>query len=44
MQEYAYDLPNLPAVEDAITTTIGDDGTLDSASPLLYRLRAVRCA
>ena len=41
LQEYAYDLPNLPAVEDAITTTIGDDGTvLDSASPLLGRLRS----
>lgn len=41
LNELAADLPNLPAIEDAITTTIGDDGTvLDSASPLLGRLRA----
>jgi DNA mismatch repair protein MutS2 len=41
LQEQAHDLPNLPAVEEAITTTIGEDGTvLDSASPLLGRLRA----
>jgi len=41
LQELAQDLPNLPAVEEAIAATIGDDGTvLDSASPLLGRLRA----
>ncbi|MBK9944934.1 MAG: endonuclease MutS2 [Kouleothrix sp.] len=41
LNELAHDLPSLPAVEDAITTTIGDDGTvLDSASPLLGRLRS----
>ncbi|MFN8500607.1 endonuclease MutS2 [Kouleothrix sp.] len=41
LQELGHDLPNLPAVEDAITTTIGDDGTvLDSASPTLARLRS----
>ncbi len=41
LNELAADLPNLPAIEDAITTTIGEDGTvLDSASPLLGRLRA----
>ena len=34
-------LPNLPAIEDEITRTIGDDGTvLDSASPKLAHLRA----
>src|SRR6266496_1073585 len=41
LQELAQDLPNLPAVEEAIGATIGDDGTvLDSASPTLGRLRA----
>jgi DNA mismatch repair protein MutS2 len=41
LQELAHDLPNLPAVEEAIAATIGDDGTvLDSASPVLGRLRA----
>lgn len=41
LQELGHDLPNLPAVEDAITSTIGEDGTvLDSASPLLGRLRS----
>src|SRR5215211_6067015 len=41
LQELAHDLPNLPAVEEAIAATVGDDGTvLDSASPTLGRLRA----
>src|SRR6266511_3630024 len=41
LQELAQDLPTLPAVEEAIGATIGDDGTvLDSASPTLGRLRA----
>jgi DNA mismatch repair protein MutS2 len=41
LRELAQDLPNLPALEAVITGAIGDDGTvLDSASPLLGRLRA----
>jgi DNA mismatch repair protein MutS2 len=41
LRELAEDLPNLPAVEDTIAATIGEDGTvLDSASPKLGRLRA----
>src|SRR5262245_14729899 len=41
LRELAEDLPNLPAVEDVIAATIGEDGTvLDSASPKLGRLRA----
>jgi DNA mismatch repair protein MutS2 len=41
LRELAEDLPNLPALEDEIARTIGDDGAvLDSASPALGRLRA----
>src|ERR671926_619647 len=41
LRELAWDLPNLPAIEDEIDRTIGDDGSvLDSASPALGRLRA----
>lgn len=41
LNDLAQTLPSLPALEDAITTTIGEDGTvLDSASPALGRLRA----
>ncbi|MDQ2997797.1 MAG: endonuclease MutS2, partial [Chloroflexota bacterium] len=41
LRELAEDLPNLPAVEETIAATIGEDGTvLDSASPKLGRLRA----
>jgi DNA mismatch repair protein MutS2 len=41
LRELAEDLPNLPAVEETIAATIGEDGTvLDSASPKLERLRA----
>jgi DNA mismatch repair protein MutS2 len=41
LHELAEDLPNLPAVEDTIAATIGEDGmVLDSASPKLARLRA----
>src|SRR5215208_1868366 len=40
IHEIAQDLPNLPAIEDTITRTIGEDGNvLDSASPTLGRLR-----
>ncbi len=39
--EIGSDLPNLPEIEDAITRTVGEDGTvLDSASPQLARLRS----
>ncbi|MCG8346715.1 MAG: endonuclease MutS2 [Chloroflexales bacterium] len=38
--QYAGDLPELPAIEEAIERTIGEDGNvLDSASPKLARLR-----
>ena len=41
LQEEAQTLPSLPALEQTITSTIGDDGTvLDSASPQLMRLRS----
>jgi DNA mismatch repair protein MutS2 len=41
LRELAEDLPTLPALEDQINRTIGDDGTvLDSASPKLAHLRA----
>jgi DNA mismatch repair protein MutS2 len=41
LRELAEDLPTLPALEDQIVRTIGDDGTvLDSASPKLAHLRA----
>ncbi|NOK63638.1 MAG: endonuclease MutS2 [Chloroflexi bacterium AL-W] len=41
LQEESYMLPSLPALEQAITSTIGDDGTvLDSASSQLARLRS----
>jgi DNA mismatch repair protein MutS2 len=41
LRELAQDLPNLPALEEEIARTIGDDGTvLDSASPKLGSLRA----
>ncbi|MBC8161432.1 MAG: endonuclease MutS2 [Roseiflexaceae bacterium] len=41
LQDLAFNLPNLPQIEDAITRTIGEDGrVLDSASPLLGRLRS----
>lgn len=40
LRELAVDLPVLPAIEEAIARTIGDDGqVLDSASPKLGRLR-----
>ncbi|MFL5804625.1 MAG: hypothetical protein ACJ8CR_23120, partial [Roseiflexaceae bacterium] len=41
LRELAADLPSLPAIEEEIARTIGDDGTvLDSASPKLGHLRA----
>jgi DNA mismatch repair protein MutS2 len=41
LRELAEDLPALPAIEDQIARTIGDDGTvLDSASSKLAHLRA----
>jgi DNA mismatch repair protein MutS2 len=41
LRELAEDLPNLPALEEAIAGTIGDDGNVrDSASPALGRLRS----
>jgi DNA mismatch repair protein MutS2 len=41
LREIAADLPLLPAIEEAITRAIGDDGqVLDSASAKLARLRA----
>jgi DNA mismatch repair protein MutS2 len=41
LREAAEELPNLPALEEQIGRTIGDDGgVLDSASPALGRLRA----
>jgi DNA mismatch repair protein MutS2 len=41
LRELAEDLPTLPALEDQIARTIGDDGAvLDSASPKLAHLRA----
>ncbi|MEM8531834.1 MAG: endonuclease MutS2 [Chloroflexota bacterium] len=41
LQEESQTLPSLPALEQAITNTVGDDGTvLDSASPQLARLRS----
>jgi DNA mismatch repair protein MutS2 len=41
LRELAEDLPTLPALEDQIARTIGDDGAvLDSASPKLGHLRA----
>lgn len=41
LQDLAFNLPNLPQIEDVIGRTIGDDGTVvDSASPLLGRLRS----
>ncbi|HMP39850.1 MAG TPA: endonuclease MutS2, partial [Roseiflexaceae bacterium] len=40
LRELAEGLPSLPAIEERIARTIGDDGTvLDSASPQLGRLR-----
>ncbi len=41
LRELAYDLADIPAVEDAIGRAIGDDGgVLDGASPKLAQLRA----
>jgi DNA mismatch repair protein MutS2 len=41
LRELANDLPNLPSLEDRITQTIAEDGTvLDSASPKLAQLRS----
>lgn len=41
LRELADGLPALPAIEDRIARTVGDDGgVLDSASPALGRLRA----
>jgi DNA mismatch repair protein MutS2 len=41
LREIAEDLPSLPALEQEITRTIGEDGNvLDSASPQLARLRS----
>jgi DNA mismatch repair protein MutS2 len=41
LQEIAWSLPSLPHLEDTITRTISDDGTvLDSASPKLGQLRS----
>ncbi|MEN9934379.1 MAG: hypothetical protein RLZZ387_958 [Chloroflexota bacterium] len=41
LRELAYDLPSIPALEDAVARTVGEDGhVLDSASPALGRIRA----
>jgi DNA mismatch repair protein MutS2 len=41
LHELAYAMADLPALEEAIASTIGEDGSvLDSASPKLARLRA----
>jgi DNA mismatch repair protein MutS2 len=40
LSEYQHDLPRLPDIEQEITCTIGEDGTVaDSASPALGRIR-----
>ena len=41
LRELAHDLPSIPALEEAIARTVGEDAqVLDSASPALGRIRA----